>query len=106
MKKMIPESSDSWSTSHLSQQTSVLYCRLSDFSSFTYSNKLWLNLAHEKCQYFVICGLPFLLSWLPFGEYYHDIVSKNGSMYYDHLQCTSITAKDTEYIVIVEPKFL
>ena len=97
--------SDAWSTSHLSQQTSVLYCRLSDFSSFTYSNKLWLNLAHGKCQYFVICGLPSQLSWLPFGEYYHDIVSKNGSMYYDHLQCTSITAKDTEYIVVRSQKY-
>ena len=49
---------------------------------------------------FVDCppNLASQLSWLPFGEYYHDIVSKNGSMYYDHLQCTSITAKDTEYI--------
>ena len=38
MKKMIPESSDSWSTSHLSQQTSVLYCRLSD--SYCYDELL------------------------------------------------------------------
>ena len=63
------------------------------------------ELAHEKGQYFVICGLPSQLSWLPFGEYYHDIVSKNGSMYYDHLQCTSITAKDTEYIVVRSQKY-
>ena len=50
----------------------------------------------------VDCPPKSQLSWLPFGEYYHDIVSKNGSMYYDHLQCTtSITAKDTEYIVVL-----
>ena len=32
-KKIILGTSDAWSTIHLSQQTSVLYCRLSDFST-------------------------------------------------------------------------
>ena len=31
-KKIILETSDAWSTSHLSQRTSILYCRLSDFN--------------------------------------------------------------------------
>ena len=38
-KKIILGTSDAWSTSHLSQQTSVLYCRLSDF---------WCSLAVES----------------------------------------------------------
>ena len=31
MKKIMLGTSDPWSTSHSSQRTSVLYCRLSDF---------------------------------------------------------------------------
>ena len=33
-KRIILGTSDAWSTSHLSQRTSVLYCRLSDFNLY------------------------------------------------------------------------
>ena len=47
MKKKILGASDTWSAGHLSQGTSILCCRLSDFKS---NNKLLLKLHVDITQ--------------------------------------------------------
>ena len=74
-KKIILGTSDTCSTSHLSQQTSVLYCRLSDF----YPPPL-VNIVTECPQYVVLPMGPYLVGrkmsaiaqhWKPHLKRYH-----------------------------------
>ena len=61
-KKIILATSDAWSTSHLSQQTSILYCRLSNFLSrdcFSLLVSCFSDSAASSCSFIWPCNFLF-----------------------------------------------